>query len=119
MVKTKNDDHREITIPLLRKRSEHNENILHNLEELALHQENLTAIGNALNRLCSKTLKILLLQNNVIGKIGSDLRLCQSLEYLNLALNNLTSIDGLSRCEKLNKLDLTLVGIYFSISIFH
>ena len=101
-------ERREITLDLLRKRSEHNEHQLHNLEELALHQENLTHIGNALNRICGKTLKILLLQNNVIESIQNDLRQCRSLEYLNLALNNLTHVHGLQGCEFLNKLDLTL-----------
>lgn len=44
----------------------------------------------------------------MISKIGKDLRQCRALEYLNLALNNLTIIEGLASCEFLNKLDLTL-----------
>lgn len=32
----------------------------------------------------------------------------QELQYLNLALNNITAIEGLSKCESLRKLDLTL-----------
>lgn len=109
MTTSTSSHHREITIQLLRKRSEHNDNILHNLEELALHQENLTAIGKSLQRICGKTLKILLLQNNVISSIGSDLRQCKSLEYLNFALNNLSTLSGMEGCESLTKLDLTLV----------
>lgn len=101
---------REVTVQLLRKRSEHNDHILHNLEELALHQENLTSIGRVLSRICGKTLKILLLPNNVISSLGSDLKQCVALEYLNLALNNVRQISGLERCENLKKLDLTLVG---------
>ena len=63
---------RIITLDLLRKRSEHNEGLVSSLEELALHQEELQSIGPILGRTCGKTLKILLLQNNVInhGTIG-------------------------------------------------
>ena len=32
----------------------------------------------------------------------------KQLEYLNLALNNISKIEGLEHCEFLNKLDLTL-----------
>lgn len=32
----------------------------------------------------------------------------KDLEYLNLALNNITRVEGLSRCESLARLDLTL-----------
>lgn len=31
----------------------------------------------------------------------------RDLEYLNLALNNLERVEGLTRCESLRKLDLT------------
>lgn len=36
------------------------------------------------------------------------LKLCQELEYLNLALNNIEIIEGLEGCEALKKLDLTV-----------
>ena len=36
------------------------------------------------------------------------LRKLKELEYLNLALNNLTQIEGLDNCESLKKLDLTV-----------
>jgi len=32
----------------------------------------------------------------------------KALEYLNLALNNISKVEGLDRCEFLNKLDLTI-----------
>lgn len=79
------------------------------LEELALHQEELQSIGPILGRTCGKTLKILLLQNNVIERMEpSELKLFRSLEYLNLALNNITKVEGICRMECLRKLDLTL-----------
>ena len=100
---------RIITLDLLRKRSEHNEGLVSSLEELALHQEELQSIGPILGRTCGKTLKILLLQNNVINRmIPSELKLFRSLEYLNLALNNISKIEGLRNMEWLRKLDLTL-----------
>lgn len=100
---------REITLDLLRKRSEHNENLVSTLEELALHQEELEAIGPVLGRTCGKTLRILLLQNNVISLMDfAELRFFKKLEYINLALNNIQRVEGLGRCECLRKLDLTL-----------
>mmetsp|Transcript_30489 Transcript_30489/g.72531 ORF Transcript_30489/g.72531 Transcript_30489/m.72531 type:complete len:464 (-) Transcript_30489:70-1461(-) len=101
---------RQITLDLLRKRSEHNEGLVSSLEELALHQEDLQCIGPILGRTCGKTLRILLLQNNVIERMDpSHLKLFRSLEYVNLALNNISKIQmprgGL---EWLRKLDLTL-----------
>ncbi|KAL7536064.1 hypothetical protein ACHAXR_006900 [Thalassiosira sp. AJA248-18] len=100
---------RIITLPLLRKRSEHNEGLVSSLEELALHQEELQSIGPILGRTCGKTLKILLLQNNVIDRmVPSELKLFRSLEYLNLALNNITKVEGIGGMEWLRKLDLTL-----------
>mmetsp|Transcript_22884 Transcript_22884/g.45902 ORF Transcript_22884/g.45902 Transcript_22884/m.45902 type:complete len:574 (-) Transcript_22884:144-1865(-) len=106
--------HRAITLPLLRKRSEHNDNLVSTLEELALHQEELQAIGPLLGRTCGKTLKILLLPNNVIDRMDPrDLKFLKRLEYLNLALNNVRKIEGVEGMEWLRKLDLTLnfVGV--------
>jgi len=100
---------RIITLALLRKRSEHNEGLVSSLEELALHQEELQSVGPVLGRTCGKTLKILLLQNNVIERMEpAELKLFRSLEYLNLALNNVTKVEGISGMEWLRKLDLTL-----------
>jgi len=53
---------------LLRKRAEHNEGQLSNLEEVTLHQFEIEKI-EFLQEACRK-LKILFLQNNIIGKIG-------------------------------------------------
>ena len=100
---------RSVTLKLIRKRSEHNESLVSNLEEIALHQEELEAIGPVLGRTCGKTLKILLLQNNVIGRMHPmEMKLFKSLEYLNLALNNIKVVEGIQHLEFLNKLDLTL-----------
>jgi len=57
-----------VTIELIRKRSEHNEGEIGTLEEISLHQEDITKIENLQN--WCKDLKILLLQSNLIFKIG-------------------------------------------------
>ena len=99
-----------ITRELIKKKSEHNDGILDDLEELSLHQLELERI-EVVGHLCRK-LKILYLQNNIIPRI-ENLHHCKDLEYLNMALNNITVIEGLHNCEFLNKLDLTVnfIGI--------
>lgn len=64
--RTKKERKMRITDKLLRQRSEHNDGILDELEEVALHQLEIEKIEN-LDKLC-RHLKILLLQNNIIGK---------------------------------------------------
>ena len=100
-----------ITRELIRKRSEHNEGIISTLEEISLHQEELESISPILGQSCKK-LKIIYLQNNIISKM-ENLNYFKDLIYLNLALNNVTKIEGLQNCEFLNKLDLTLNFIDF------
>ena len=95
-----------ITRELLRKRAEHNEGILSTLEEVSLHQEELEGINEVLGTTCRR-IKILYLQNNLISKMDNLLHL-KELGYLNLALNNITKIEGLQNCEFLHKLDLTV-----------
>lgn len=105
---------RHITLDLLRRRSEHNDGLVSTLEELALHQEELETLGPVLGRTCGRTLRILLLQNNCLGPtlLERETRMLKQLVYLNLALNNLVALGDrpgvLSRCEFLEKLDLTL-----------
>ncbi|GIL63920.1 hypothetical protein Vafri_17924 [Volvox africanus] len=94
-----------ITERLIRQRAEHNEGLISTLEEVALHQQNIEKI-ELLGQLCPK-LKILYLQNNLIGKI-QNLHKLKELEYLNLAVNNVTKLQNLQRCESLKKLDLTI-----------
>mmetsp|Transcript_18544 Transcript_18544/g.27928 ORF Transcript_18544/g.27928 Transcript_18544/m.27928 type:complete len:465 (-) Transcript_18544:298-1692(-) len=94
-----------ITRELIRKRAEHNESIISTLEELSLHQEEISKIDPILGSSCRK-IKILYLQNNIISKI-ENLHHMKDLEYLNVALNNIRKIEGLGSCEFLNKLDLT------------
>ena len=86
-------------------RAEHNEGMLSNLEELALHQQHIEKI-ETLHKVC-RQLKILLLQNNLIHRIANLHRL-KDLQYLNLAINNITKVQNLQRCESLTKLDLTM-----------
>ena len=93
-----------ITPELLRKRAEHNEGMLSNLEEIALHQQDIEKI-ELFDKL-TRHIKILLLQNNQIEKM-ENLSKLKELEYLNLALNNIEVIEGLDGCESLNKLDMT------------
>jgi len=95
----------ELSRQLLRKRAEHNEGMLSNLEEVSLHQQELKKIEN-LDVYC-RHLKILYLQNNLIAKMEGLNKLVE-LEYLNMAVNSVSKIEGLKRCESLNKLDLTL-----------
>ena len=95
----------KITEELLRKRSEHNDRLLTDLEEIALHQQEIEKI-EVIGTLC-RHLKILLLQNNIIDKI-EGLRKLKEVEYLNLALNNISVIENLDGCESLRKLDFTL-----------
>eukprot|EP00903_Cladosiphon_okamuranus_P014368 g13339.t1 len=95
-----------ITVDLIRRKAEHNEGLIHTLEELSLHQEELESIDDTLGCNCRR-LKILYLQNNIIGEM-KNLHHMKELEYLNLALNNITKVEGLQSCEFLNKLDLTV-----------
>jgi protein TilB len=95
-----------ITEALLRKRSEHNDGLLTDLQEIALHQEEIECIPPMLQTLC-RHLKILLLQNNVISRIENVHKL-KELEYLNVALNSIDVVENLGRCESLKKLDLTV-----------
>ena len=88
----------KITAELLRKRSEHNEGELSTLEEISLHQFDIDRIEN-LDKYC-RHLKILYLQNNIIPRMENLNRL-KELEYLNLALNNISLIEGIDRCESL------------------
>jgi len=94
-----------LTEELIRKRAEHNEGCLPDLEEIALHQQELEKIESLES--CCRHIKILLLQNNIIPKMEGLTKL-KELEYLNLALNNVGKIEGLEGCESLRKLDLTV-----------
>ncbi|KAH8605693.1 putative Leucine rich repeat Leucine rich repeat [Trypanosoma vivax] len=94
-----------ITIDLLRRRAEHNEGCLSDLKEIALHQqdiEKIEVVGDA-----CRELEILYLCNNYIPRI-EGLHHLKRLKYLNLAVNNITCIEGLEGCEALERLDLTL-----------
>lgn len=93
-----------ITEGLLRKRAEHNEGMLTTLEEISLHQQNIEKIEH-FDKFC-RHIQILLLQNNQIDRM-ENLRKLKELKYLNLALNNISLIEGIGRCESLEKLDLT------------
>eukprot|EP00192_Tetraselmis_astigmatica_P004398 CAMPEP_0117686704 /NCGR_PEP_ID=MMETSP0804-20121206/22631_1 /TAXON_ID=1074897 /ORGANISM="Tetraselmis astigmatica, Strain CCMP880" /LENGTH=429 /DNA_ID=CAMNT_0005498493 /DNA_START=619 /DNA_END=1908 /DNA_ORIENTATION=+ len=94
-----------ITMQMIRSRAEHNEGMLSTLEEVALHQQNIEKI-ELLGTLC-RHLKIVYLQNNLIGKL-QNLHKLKELEYLNMAVNNIVKIENLQRCESLTRLDLTV-----------
>uniref|UniRef100_A0A6I8S0M3 Dynein axonemal assembly factor 11 n=1 Tax=Xenopus tropicalis TaxID=8364 RepID=A0A6I8S0M3_XENTR len=100
---------------LIRRRAEHNNCEIFSLEEISLHQQDLERI-EYIDKWC-RELKILYLQNNLIGKIENVSKL-KKLEYLNLALNNIEKIENLEGCESLQKLDLTVnfVGDLSSIN---
>ncbi|CAJ1373676.1 unnamed protein product [Effrenium voratum] len=99
-----------LTEELIRKSAEHNDGVLADLEEIALHQREIEGIESL--ELCCRHLKILLLQNNIIPKM-EGLNKLKELEYLNLALNNISKIEGIEGCESLKKLDMTVnfVGV--------
>ncbi|XP_049621585.1 dynein axonemal assembly factor 11 [Suncus etruscus] len=93
------------TEDLIRRNAEHNDCIIFSLEELSLHQQEIERLEH-IDKWC-RDLKILYLQNNLIGKIENVSKL-KKLEYLNLALNNIEKIENLEGCEGLTKLDLTV-----------
>ncbi len=95
---------------LIRKRAEHNDGILPDLEEIALHQEEIEKIESL--EQCCRHLKILLLQHNAISKM-ENLGKLKELEYLNLSLNNVSKIENIEGCESLKKLDMTLNFVDF------
>lgn len=70
-----------ITEELIRKRAEHNDGILPDLEELTLHQDEIEKI-EALEQ-CCRHLKILLIQGNAIAKM-ENLSKLKELEYSSL-----------------------------------
>lgn len=72
-----------LTEALIRRKAEHNECMLSNLEEIALHQLDIDKIETLNNCRC---LKIVYLQSNLIRKIENLGRL-KELDYLNLALS--------------------------------
>lgn len=94
-----------ITEDLIRRNAEHNDCVIFSLEELSLHQQEIERLEH-IDQWC-RDLKILYLQNNLIGKIENVSKL-KKLEYLNLALNNIEKIENLEGCEQLTKLDLTV-----------
>lgn len=79
--------------------------IISTLEELSLHQENITRIDHVQD--WCRDLEILLLQGNLISRI-ENLGKLKKLHYLNLAINNIEKIENLEKLESLSKLDLTL-----------
>ncbi|XP_012925054.1 protein tilB homolog isoform X2 [Heterocephalus glaber] len=94
-----------VTEDLIRRNAEHNDCVIFSLEELSLHQQEIERLEH-IDKWC-RDLKILYLQNNLIGKIENVSKL-KKLEYLNLALNNIEKIENLEGCEVLTKLDLTV-----------
>lgn len=71
----------QVTEELIRKKSEHNELLIFSLEELSLHQENIEKIEHV-HDWC-RELKILLMQSNLISKIGNN-SISPSLSLYNL-----------------------------------
>lgn len=63
-----------VTEDLIRRNAEHNECVIFSLEELSLHQQEIERLEHV-DRWC-RDLKILYLQNNLIGKIGKFSGLC-------------------------------------------
>ena len=110
-------DNPVITLELVRRKAEHHDGLLCDLQELSLHQLGIREIGPGLHTWC-RLLRILYLQGNLISKVENLYKL-KSLVYLNLMLNNIEKVEGLERCESLQKLDLTanFIGEHFAVSI--
>jgi len=72
--------------------------MLSTLEEISLHQQDIEKIEN-LDVYC-RHLKILYLQSNLIPKMEGLSKL-KELEYINLAVNNISKIEGIRNCESL------------------
>jgi protein TilB len=77
------------------------------LEEVSLHQQNIERFER-LDQLC-RNIQILYLQNNLIARIERKCaRRLRELKYLNMAVNNVTLVEGLDNCEFLEKIDFTV-----------
>ncbi|XP_063087129.1 dynein axonemal assembly factor 11 isoform X2 [Cavia porcellus] len=91
-----------ITEDLIRRNAEHNDCVIFSLEELSLHQQEIERLEH-IDKWC-RDLKILYLQNNLIGKIG-----CEVLTKLDLTVNfvgELSSIKSLKHNIHLKELFL-------------
>ena len=93
-----------LTVALIKRRSEHHNGELKDMEEITLHQFDLENI-NILAKKCPR-LKIVYLQGNQLTRLPL-LRL-HYLDTLMLQMNNLQDVDGLQECLNLRVLDLTL-----------
>ena len=93
-----------LTLGLIKRRSEHYDGNLRDLQEISLHQFDLENIDQ-LQKYCPK-LKIVYLQSNQLVQLPT-LRLYY-LDTLMLQMNNLTDVYGLQECPNLKTLDLTL-----------
>ena len=100
-----------LTLDIIRKKAEHHNDTLLSLQELSLHQLNLSQLTPILSSACPN-LRILYLHNNLLPSHPTfrQLHRLKSLTYLNLTLNNVTTLPAphLAALEKLAKLDLTL-----------
>ena len=111
---------RSITLELIRKRTQDHDGLLSDLRDLDLHQNHLHNVGPVLGRICH-SLKRLYLHNNLLSQIlPTDFSRLQSLRVLVLALNNVSSIQGLEQLETLQYLDVSfniigLVGLKQSL----
>ncbi|KAI5066601.1 hypothetical protein GOP47_0019225, partial [Adiantum capillus-veneris] len=97
-----------ITEAMLKRRAEHNDGVLYTLEELVLQEEGLDKIDKILGTLCPH-LKHLYMPNNLIPRIENLNRL-KELQYLNLALNNITKLFNREPMPRLARLPL----VYYS-----
>jgi protein TilB len=93
-----------LTVDLIRKKAEHHSDLLSSLEELSLHQLNLSSL-TPIPASCCPNLRILYLHNYLL----SSPSVFKHIARLHLTLNNVTSLPPLtSALSSLNKLDLTL-----------
>ncbi|XP_045416981.1 dynein axonemal assembly factor 11 isoform X2 [Lemur catta] len=93
-----------ITEDLIRRNAEHNDCIIFSLEELSLHQQEIEKLEH-IDKWC-RDLKILYLQNNLIGKIG-----CERLTKLDLTVNFIGELSSIKTLQhNIHLKELFLMG---------
>ncbi|XP_034524521.1 protein tilB homolog isoform X2 [Ailuropoda melanoleuca] len=93
-----------ITEDLIRRNAEHNDCVIFSLEELSLHQQEIERLEH-IDKWC-RDLKILYLQNNLIGKIG-----CEGLKKLDLTVNFIGELSSIKTLQhNIHLKELFLMG---------
>lgn len=107
-----------VTEDLIRRNAEHNDCVIFSLEELSLHQQEIERLEH-IDKWC-RDLKILYLQNNLIGKIGKSSGLCSHgfFNILNgrILANAVLFLRGRKRIAWRNRCSHLSVVVYGTVS---